>query len=317
MKKEDIYNAVSGIRPEYLDEADNYKPENNTGASADEKDDQVNSSKQAERTVTEEYRIEAETHSGRKYAGMIASAAAVLLIAGTAGLAASIGINRSSDTLSSEVVSESQTVSPETVAAVSEKSGVVTENTAVTTLCESTDLTGMTVTEASVTAAESSEQKVSEEIRESKKTENEIRDNTIPVVTEIHTEPVTLKAEINVAEVQTEPEIQQTEPKVSQIHLPAIPYDPSENYLSDEAITPENFTKLLESLSYSPETCDGLPEYRYTSADGTEYYILLSCRHVWRSKAGSPMEEAELSDYSLAMIRAFIGLYGLEECMWD
>ena len=25
MKKEDIYNALSDIRPEYLDEADNYK----------------------------------------------------------------------------------------------------------------------------------------------------------------------------------------------------------------------------------------------------------------------------------------------------
>ena len=75
---------------------------------------------------------------------------------------------------------------------------------------------------------------------------------------------------------------------------------------------------MLESLSYSPETCDGLPEYRYTAPDGTEYYILMSCKHVWRhNKDQNIMEEAELSDYNYSMIMAYIAFYGLEECMWD
>lgn len=38
----------------------------------------------------------------------------------------------------------------------------------------------------------------------------------------------------------------------------------------------------LASLSYSPYTCDGIPEYRLIAPDGTEYLINMSERWIWR-----------------------------------
>ncbi len=38
----------------------------------------------------------------------------------------------------------------------------------------------------------------------------------------------------------------------------------------------------LASLSYSPYTCDGIPQYRLIAPDGTEYLINLSEQWVWR-----------------------------------
>ncbi len=38
----------------------------------------------------------------------------------------------------------------------------------------------------------------------------------------------------------------------------------------------------LASLSYSPYTCDGIPQYRLVAPDGTEYLINLSEQWVWR-----------------------------------
>lgn len=48
----------------------------------------------------------------------------------------------------------------------------------------------------------------------------------------------------------------------------------------------------LNELSYQPYTCDGLPEYRLTAADGTVYAINFSEKWVWRGNS----EQAELSD---------------------
>lgn len=55
----------------------------------------------------------------------------------------------------------------------------------------------------------------------------------------------------------------------------------------------------LNRLEYQPYTCDGLPEYRLTAADGTVYSINLSEKWAWRGNK----EQAELSDELIAQLR--------------
>lgn len=52
----------------------------------------------------------------------------------------------------------------------------------------------------------------------------------------------------------------------------------------------------LASNSYSPYTCDGIPEYRLIAPDGTEYLINLTDQWVWRrtpDMIGQPVEPEE------------------------
>ena len=55
----------------------------------------------------------------------------------------------------------------------------------------------------------------------------------------------------------------------------------------------------LNELEYQPYTCDGLPEYQLTAADGTIFYINLSDKWVWRGYR----EQAELSDELSAQLK--------------
>ena len=67
--------------------------------------------------------------------------------------------------------------------------------------------------------------------------------------------------------------------------------------------TTENVTGIFDTLNkleYKPYTCDGLPEYRLTAMDGTEYAINLSEKWVWRGNN----EQAELSDELIAQLDA-------------
>ena len=85
---------------------------------------------------------------------------------------------------------------------------------------------------------------------------------------------------------------QPTEPveEPTQIHLPNQSYD-------DEPITfypytcPEMF-EIVRSLSYTPITCDGLPDTSITDSDGTVYQLNFRERWVWRNGA----EEAYMPD---------------------
>ena len=315
MKKEDIYNALSDIRPEYLDEADNYKTTEGNS---------VNNSENENNIVSEEYPIRTETHSGRRYVKYAASAAALILIAGTAFWAANIKLHSDNENLSIVSVSETQTSSPVTEPSVSDSNDTVKEASTANAVSESTVQTESETTNSETTSETviSTMQNISEDSKEQKnetdapKENNNPSDNDTPAVITTERSTVTETVTDTPAESQI-PEVTVTE-MVKEIHLPNIPYDPTEQHPYGESISPENFSKMLESLSYSPETCDGLPEYRYTAPDGTEYYILMSCKHVWRhNKDQNIMEEAELSDYNYSMIMAYIAFYGLEECMWD
>lgn len=66
--------------------------------------------------------------------------------------------------------------------------------------------------------------------------------------------------------------------------------------------TAENVTGIVDALNeleYKPYTCDGLPEYRLTAADGTVYAINFSEKWVWRGND----EQAELSDELIAQLK--------------
>ena len=66
--------------------------------------------------------------------------------------------------------------------------------------------------------------------------------------------------------------------------------------------TTENMAGIwdaLNELDYKPYTCDGLPEYRLTSADGTAYAINFSEKWVWRGNR----EQAGLSDEVIAQLK--------------
>lgn len=71
--------------------------------------------------------------------------------------------------------------------------------------------------------------------------------------------------------------------------------------------TSENAAKIfdaLNSLKYHPYTCDGLPEYRLSAADGTVYWINLSGKWVWRKSEGqAEVSEAGLSEDLIARLK--------------
>ena len=75
---------------------------------------------------------------------------------------------------------------------------------------------------------------------------------------------------------------------------------------------PDGFADLdifesLASLSYSPDTCDGIPEYVLLAPDGTRYYINLSSGWIWRKTPDHPWtqppEEAWLTKTQLSYLR--------------
>ncbi len=300
----------------------------------------VKESKSGKNTVTEEYKIDVETPSKKNYAKYAATAAAFVLIAGTAGLAAGINMNHNRENSSlaevsetradSENMTDSESMRDADISAVN----MVTEETKVST--EAVTSEGQTSTETSAssvsasesvtevsgeaaeTAAENTEHR--EENRPSDSKPSSQRENEVRPVTEkaVITEKnvVTEKVQITEAVKQTEPEMTQTEPpqvtEVPQIHLPMIPY-PFEDY------TPEKLTELLNSLNYSPDTCDGIPEKSFTAQDGTVFRFSLSALSsgwVWRQKMvnGSwQTEEAVLSGSDMIYILQYMEIYGLND----
>lgn len=58
---------------------------------------------------------------------------------------------------------------------------------------------------------------------------------------------------------------------------------------------------MLANLSYSPYTCDGIPDYILQAADGTKYQILVGCKHVWRN--GS--EEADITPEIIEWVKKY------------
>lgn len=99
------------------------------------------------------------------------------------------------------------------------------------------------------------------------------------------------------ASVKTEKEMvsSPTEITVSIDSLQALTTEPDNE-------TTENATGIydvLNKLEYQPYTCDGVPEFVLTDADGTVYSINFSEKWIWRGNN----EQAELSDELIARLR--------------
>lgn len=92
MKKEDLYNAISDTRPEYLDEADNYKPAGKGSSGVAGETECADSI--SETQDNNEYQIEAESFPKKNYViRAVSAAAAVLVIAGIAGFTSELRKN--------------------------------------------------------------------------------------------------------------------------------------------------------------------------------------------------------------------------------
>lgn len=92
MNKEDLYNAISDTRPEYLDEAYNYKPAGKGSSGVAGETECADSI--SETQDNNEYQIEAESFPKKNYViRAVSAAAAVLVIAGIAGFTSELRKN--------------------------------------------------------------------------------------------------------------------------------------------------------------------------------------------------------------------------------
>ncbi len=69
-------------------------------------------------------------------------------------------------------------------------------------------------------------------------------------------------------------------------------------------------------LDWSPDTCDGLPEYQWTGLDGNVYYFNFSSGWVWRYESkhpGANLKEAQLTKALAALLNEYKEKYGLAE----
>ena len=70
----------------------------------------------------------------------------------------------------------------------------------------------------------------------------------------------------------------------------------------------------LNALTYTPVTCDGLPEYTLSAPDGTFYQINLSGKWVWKNMKD---EEAQLPDELVSWLRENGERIGMTIATWN
>lgn len=127
------------------------------------------------------------------------------------------------------------------------------------------------------------------------------------------------EAELKVAEEQIEKEIQEAfqQPPVSPAEpaeipttAPAIPY--TDRWPSTPC--PAELLQLLDSLTYVPETCDGLPEFALQAENGTLYQINMSgSGWVWRNG----VEEAQMTEEVRSALLALIEANRITPYVWN
>lgn len=123
MNKEDLYNAISDIRPEYLDEADNYKPAGKGSSGVAGETECADSI--SETQDNNEYQIEAESFPKKNYViRAVSAAAAVLVIAGIAGFTSELRKNENNSYID---VSQTQTTVLTNVFSTNESTNTVSE----------------------------------------------------------------------------------------------------------------------------------------------------------------------------------------------
>lgn len=79
-------------------------------------------------------------------------------------------------------------------------------------------------------------------------------------------------------------------------------YLPEEDNLSTYVLDTKGLYAFLSGLSYSNETCDGLPEYIIHFDDGSQYCVNITEGWIWRGNN----KEAKLTGEEMALINSFI-----------
>ena len=142
MNKEDLYNAISDIRPEYLDEADNYKPAGKVKSGVAGETECADSISEIQDN-NDEYQIAAKPLPKKNYViRAVSAAAAVLVIAGIAGLTSGLKKNENDSYID---VSQTQTTVITTVFSTTDSTDTVSE-ISTGTAAETSISTGVSVT---------------------------------------------------------------------------------------------------------------------------------------------------------------------------
>ena len=129
------------------------------------------------------------------------------------------------------------------------------------------------------------------------------------------------EAELKAEEEQIEKEIQEAfqQPPVSPAEPAEIPTTaPAIPYTDRWPSTPctAELCQLLDSLTYVPETCDGLPEFALQADNGTLYQINMSgSGWVWRRLNG--IEEAQMTEEVRSALQAFIETNRITPYVWN
>lgn len=116
------------------------------------------------------------------------------------------------------------------------------------------------------------------------------------------------KAEINVISTPAET----AAPQETAETTAATAVDDTKLWAEQDRLHDEIVTKL-EALAWSPDICDGLPEYQWTGLDGVTYQFNLSSRWVWRSTGSEPIREARLTNELMTLLKQYQEQYGLAE----
>lgn len=321
MSKRNLFDLFSQIDTDLIEDAANVKNKRMKKMEEDTFEEKSDAN-----FVTEEYDIEAEKPSKKKYIKYTVSVATVLFIAGVAGVTFNIQMNQNKENNTLSEVSQTQAMSESAESIVSD----VTDNVSAVTMAENESAaeTRKGISEIIVADKSCSSETViiSKNIDEGQEEstvyrgENSLSDNQQPIHNDNESITVTEKRVVaeDVNQNETEQITTSPETESQQIHLPNISYEkPDSGYCGGEATTPEKLSEILNSLSYSIEVCDGLPPYEFTSSDGTEYYIAYDYKFVWRkNKVTGMIEEAQTTDLAIAMIKSVHELYGLNECVW-
>ncbi len=122
----------------------------------------------------------------------------------------------------------------------------------------------------------------------------------------------TMPSSVNNNDPKPESSESESVSEVAQIHYPCI--------IAHDPVSERTILRMLNSLSYSAETCDGIPEYVIYDPDGPVYYLNISSGDsgwVWRTgiccDGSVKCEEAKLTESAINMITEYKNAYGLRE----
>ncbi|MDD6827764.1 MAG: hypothetical protein PUE12_16960 [Oscillospiraceae bacterium] len=275
--------------------------------------------KKSENIRYEEYRLKAKTVKSKRYA-RFASVAAVLFITGIGVVVAGIRFNQDNEHLS--LAENSKTMFSSVVADISVTPATeLPEKIAESTVSGSTAKQMVAETIVSRISLSETVSQTSAEVSANKavgknehQTENNIHDSNEERIPESTSRQSVDERDLTALHTESENKAYET-PDVTENEQTIV--TSKKAVVNEPELTPESLTQLLNTLTYSEDICDGLPEYYYESGDEMVFYINLSSGWIWRTRRQNGAfytEEALLTKSDVHYINGFIKQYGLNEC---